>query len=63
MPVILVPLEAEVRRIMAQSQPKQTVCETLSQKNLHKKGLVEWLMVKTLSSSPSTAKKKKRNIC
>jgi hypothetical protein len=31
---------------------------------LHQKGLVEWLKVKALSSSPSTAKKeKKRNIC
>jgi hypothetical protein len=26
----------------------------------HKKGLVEWLKVKALSSSPSTAKKKKK---
>jgi hypothetical protein len=28
-------------------------------KTYHKKGLVEWLNVKALSSSPSTAKKKK----
>jgi ribosomal protein S21 len=28
-------------------------------KTHHKKGLVEWLKVQTLSSSPSTAKKKK----
>jgi hypothetical protein len=28
-------------------------------KNLHKKGLVEWLKMKALSSSSSTAKKKK----
>jgi hypothetical protein len=28
-------------------------------KTLHKKGLVEWLKVKALSSNPSTAKKKK----
>jgi hypothetical protein len=42
---------------MVQSQPGQIVCETLSQKTLHKKGLVEWIKVKALSSSPSTAKK------
>jgi hypothetical protein len=30
------------------------------EKTHHKKGLVEWLMVQALSSSPSTAKKKKR---
>jgi hypothetical protein len=29
------------------------------EKTHHKKGLVEWLKVKTLSSSPSTAKRKK----
>jgi hypothetical protein len=34
----------------------QIVLETLSQKNHHKKGLVEWLKVKALSSS--TVKKK-----
>jgi hypothetical protein len=40
----------------------QTVHKTLSQKTLHKKiGLVEWLKVKALSSSPSTARKKKKN--
>jgi hypothetical protein len=27
----------------------------------HKKGLVEWLKVQALSSSPSTAKRKKKN--
>jgi hypothetical protein len=29
-------------------------------KTHHKKGLVEWLKVKALSSNPSTAKKKKK---
>jgi hypothetical protein len=29
-------------------------------KTLHKKGLVEWLKVKALSSSPSTTKKRKK---
>jgi hypothetical protein len=31
-------------------------------KNLCKEGLVEWLKLKALSSNPSTAKEKKRNI-
>jgi hypothetical protein len=31
------------------------------QKTHHKKGLVEWLKVKALSSSPSIAKKEKKN--
>jgi hypothetical protein len=35
---------------------------TLSQKTLHKKGLVEWLKVKALSSNPVPQKKKKKNI-
>jgi hypothetical protein len=33
MPVILATQEAEIRRIMVRSQPRQTVCQTLSQKN------------------------------
>jgi hypothetical protein len=33
MPIILATWEAEVRRIMVQSQPQQIVCETLSWKN------------------------------
>jgi hypothetical protein len=37
--------EAEIRRIEVQSQPRQIVHETLSQKSLHTKGLVEWLKV------------------
>jgi hypothetical protein len=47
---------------MVQSQPRQIVHETLSQKNLSQKkkkkkiGLVEWLKVKALSLSLSTAK-------
>jgi hypothetical protein len=57
MPVILATQEAEVRRIMVQSQPRQIVSEILSQKPFTKIGLVQWLKVKALSSSPSTAKK------
>jgi hypothetical protein len=44
MPVILATEEAVSRRIEVQSQPRQIVLETLSQKkkkNLHKNGLVE----------------------
>jgi hypothetical protein len=59
-PVILATQEAEIRKIMVQSQPGQIVHETLSRKTLHKKGLVEWLKVKALSSNSRTAKKKKR---
>jgi hypothetical protein len=43
---------------MVRSQPRQIVYETLSRKKAFTKtGLVEWLKVKALSSSPSTAKK------
>jgi hypothetical protein len=37
--------EAKIRRIKVKSQPRQIVHEFLSQKNLHKKRLVEWLKV------------------
>jgi hypothetical protein len=58
MPVILATQEAEIRRIMVRSQPRQIVHETLSQKrNHHKKGLAMWLKVKALSSNPTTANK------
>jgi hypothetical protein len=40
-PVILATQETEIRRIKA--SPGQIVNEALSQKTLHKKGLVEWL--------------------
>jgi hypothetical protein len=42
-PVILATQEAEIRRIMVQSQPRQIVQESVSQKKKihHKKGLVE----------------------
>jgi hypothetical protein len=37
MPVILATQEAAIRRIsVQQNQPRQIVCETLSQKTLHK---------------------------
>jgi hypothetical protein len=44
-PIILTTQEAEIRRILVQSQPGQRVPETLSRKTFHKKGLVGWLKV------------------
>jgi hypothetical protein len=44
-PVILAFQEAEIGRIMVPSQSGEIVCETLSQKTLYKKELVEWLKV------------------
>jgi hypothetical protein len=62
MPIILAAQEAEIRRMMVQGQPRQKVRKTLSQKNPSQKGLVEWLKMKALSSSPSKTKKKKKEI-
>jgi hypothetical protein len=53
-PVIPATQEPEIRRITIQSQPGQTVCQTLSQKTHHKKVLVEWTKVKVLSSNPNS---------
>jgi hypothetical protein len=44
-PVILATQEAEIRRLAAQSQCRQIVCETVPQKHLTQKGLVEWIKV------------------
>jgi hypothetical protein len=44
-PVIPATQEAEIRRITVQSQPRQIVHKTLSQKNPSQKRLVEWLKV------------------
>jgi hypothetical protein len=57
-PVILATQEAEIRRITVQKQPRKTVCKTLS----HKKPFTKIGLVKALSSSPSTTKKKKKII-
>jgi hypothetical protein len=60
MPVILATQEAEIKRILVQSQPRQIVHKTLSQKTFTKIGLLEWLKVEALSSSPVPPKKKKK---
>jgi hypothetical protein len=57
MPVILSTQEAEIRRVMVQSQPGQIVRETFLEKPFTKIELVKWLKVKTLSSSTTTTKK------
>jgi hypothetical protein len=59
MSVILGTQETEIRRIMVLSQYRQIVCETLFlKKPFTEIGLVKWLKVKALSSSPSSTKKK-----
>jgi hypothetical protein len=66
MPVILATRKAKIRRITVWSQPGKIVPRPYFEKRFTKIGLVEWLKVKTLSSSPRTTKKKKNlslNIC
>jgi hypothetical protein len=52
-PAILATQEAEIRIISIQSWPRANISQDLSQ-------LVQGLKVKALSSSPSTAKKEKK---
>jgi hypothetical protein len=42
-PVILAAWDTEFRRIKIQSQPREVVCNTLSQKYPTQKGLAGWL--------------------
>jgi hypothetical protein len=58
MPVILGTQMANIRRITVQSQPGQSSMRPYLKKPFTKIGLVEWLKVKALSSSPRTKKKK-----
>jgi hypothetical protein len=44
-PLILATQKAEIRRIMVQNQPRQTVLKTCLDKTHHKKVLIEWLKV------------------
>jgi hypothetical protein len=57
-PVILATREAEIKRIAVRSLPNSSTRPYLK-KPFTKIGLAEWLMVKALSSSPSTPPKKK----
>jgi hypothetical protein len=52
MPTILATQEIDIRMIVVQSQAGKTVHETLSLNYVTQKGLLEWLKVYTLSSSP-----------
>jgi hypothetical protein len=61
-PMIPATQAAEIRRIAVWSQPGQIVPETLSQKYLTQKVLVEWLKMKALSANPRTTKKKKKDL-
>jgi hypothetical protein len=59
MPVILAVQEADSRRIMVQRHQGKKFVRPYLEKFFTRIGLVEWLEVNALSSSPSTAKKKK----
>jgi hypothetical protein len=58
-PVIPAPREAEIRRITVRNQPRETVQETLYQKNPSQKRAGGVAQDVALSSNPSTAKKKR----
>jgi hypothetical protein len=68
MPVILATLEAEIRRLVVQSQPNKKMRPYLKRNNQHQKELEVWLKsestclttVEALSSELSTEKKKKK---
>jgi hypothetical protein len=59
MHVILATQEAEIKRITVQSQPKQIVHKTLSQKQNHKKRAGGMAQGVGPESSPSITKEKK----
>jgi hypothetical protein len=62
MPVILATQEAEIRRIMVQSQPGKIVRETLSRKTLHKNRAGRVTQGEGPEFNPTPAKKKKKAI-
>jgi hypothetical protein len=60
-PVILATEEAEIRRIEVQSLSGLDPIWKILHTHTHTQvGLVEWLLVKALSSSPSTAKRERK---
>jgi hypothetical protein len=63
MPIILVTQEAEIRRIIVRSQPRQIVRETPSQKTYHKKraGGVAQVVEHLPRKSEALSSNKKKN--
>jgi hypothetical protein len=61
-PIILATQEAEIKRITVQSQPGQIVCETLSQKTLHKNRAGGVAQGEGPELKPQYLKKRKRNL-
>jgi hypothetical protein len=59
--LILATQEAEIRRIMVQSQPRQIVLETLSQKTLHKNRVGGVTQGEGPEFKPQYRKKKKKS--
>jgi hypothetical protein len=59
MPVILATQEAEIRRIVFQSQPRQIVCKTLSRK-IHKNRAGRAAQSEGPEFNPSITKGKKK---
>jgi hypothetical protein len=51
--------EAEIRRIAFRSQPRETICETLSQKTLHKNRAGGVAQDESPEFKPQYCKKKK----
>jgi hypothetical protein len=58
MPVTLATQEAEIRGLRFEASPGKMFKRHYLEKPFTKIGLLEWLKVKALSSSPSTAKNK-----
>jgi hypothetical protein len=61
MAVILTAKEAETRKMVVQSQPKQIVCKTLSQKTPLRKRVV--VQVQGISPEFKTQYCKKKKVC
>jgi hypothetical protein len=56
-PIILATQEAEIGSIEVPSQPQHSLRDPIPKKTHYKKGLVEWLKLQALSSSPIWQKK------
>jgi hypothetical protein len=62
-PIILATQEAEIRRIVVQSQPNQIFQEILSQITLHKNRAGGLAQGESPEFKPQYRKKKKKNLC